>query len=191
MKTKTMMIAALGAGIATAWFAGQWINGDVQIQANAQWREVMKSPDGLISGADLIVLAEMREAVPKTVTYGEADETIPYTQNFMAVSSVIKGEFEGDTLLVEQTGGILTEGVRFDINDGGPYEEGKLYLLFLRDQGNGSYYVINHQARYELDQEKDVLIGVDPSDPVVAAFHGEGIDKALYRIEERAASLEK
>ena len=185
MKRFVLMTLALAAGIGTAVSVGRMLTPATKnIQARAQWADVYKTPGGLVSGADLIVIAEHIGAEPG-VLLGEGIHATPMTNNYFAVHSTMKGEFSGDELLVEQTGGVFGNGITLNINDGGPYDSGAMYLLFLKNQGNGVYYVINHQARYQLDEQNDKLIGVDPTDPVVAVLHGRTINRGLEGVERR------
>src|SRR5262245_26527217 len=137
MKKILGLSLALAAGAATALIIGQMaIRRPATIYANAQWKNVYRTQSGLIAGADLIVLAEHVSAEPGRMI-GEGEDATPFTNNTFRVAKIIKGEFEGSELLVEQTGGIMADGRVFNINDGGPYEPGMQYLLFLNSNEEG------------------------------------------------------
>lgn len=162
---------ALVAGVVTALVVGYFASEQPKtLHARVQWERVYRTPVGLIADADLIVEAKHVAAEPGRAA-GEGEDATPFTNNTFAVESVLKGEFHDTDLVVEQTGGMMPDGVLMDVNDGGPFEPGESYLLFLKEQGNGMYFVINHQARYQINA--DVLQGVDPTDDVVAELHGQ------------------
>lgn len=183
MKKVAVLALALIIGVVAAMAVGSVIAKPHEIQAKAQWAEVYRTPAGLVGGADLIVIARHVMSQP-----GRVVGTVPYTYNGFAIDSVLKGVADSRDLVVEQTGGRMDE-VILGIDDGGPFSPGKTYLLFLKSQGNGVYYQINHQARYEIDG--DTLIGVDPEDRVVAAFNGRPVARARGIIERRVQLMEE
>ena len=188
MKKTTIMTLALAAGVATAVIAGSFVFVDHQPrQVRAQWKNIYRTPGGLVAGADLIVLANHVVAEPGRVV-GEGEDATPFTNNTFEIQSVMRGVHNGSQLVVEQTGGILSSGAVFDINDGGPYAPGSTYLLFLKSRGDGTYYVINHQARYRVAD--GILEGVDPTDPVVARFHGLPLEAGQRVVEKRVRMIE-
>ncbi|HLG14065.1 MAG TPA: hypothetical protein VJH03_05975 [Blastocatellia bacterium] len=188
MKKITIMSLALVAGVATAVVAAGFLVADHQPrQVRAQWKNIYRTPGGLVAGADLIVVANHVAAVPGRIA-GEGEDATPFTDNTFAIESVLRGDHNGSELVMEQTGGILPDGAVFDINDGGLYAPGATYLLFLKSKGDGTYYLINHQARYRV--EDGILEGVDPTDPVVARFHGLPLDAGQRVIEKRVRVIE-
>lgn len=178
MKRMLILSLALAVGFGTAVVVSKATSGPQQITARAQWVEVFRTPMGLIAGADLIVVARHVSAQP-----GRVVGSVPYTMNGFQIEETIKGMHDGPALLVEQTGGRAGEHI-VSIDDGGPFEEGRSYLLFLKSQGNGVFYQINHQARYEIDGDR--MVGVDPTDAVVAAFHNRGSDSVVGFVRDRA-----
>ena len=55
--------------------------------------------------------------------------------------------------MLERTGGLdPATGTYLNVDaDGGAYDTGSVYLLFLKEQpGTGYYFLINDQARYEV-----------------------------------------
>ena len=179
MKRFAVFSLALVLGVATALAASHFAAPNPKtIQAKVQWAEVYRTPGGLVSGADLIVLARHVESQPGRVAGG-----VPFTYNGFEIQRVLKGAHDGDDLVVEQTGGLMKDGLILGIDDGGPFVPGRSYLLFLKAQGaNGVYYQINHQARYEIERDGR-LKGVDPADAVVARFHGRPLDEASAIVE--------
>lgn len=177
--------AVLAAGVAVALISGHFAleKHPQTLHGVAQWKDVYRTTSGLVAGADLIVEAEHLAAEAGRMV-GEGGDATPFTNNTFAVVEILKGEHNGTEFVVEQTGGILPGGEVFDINDGGPYKQGQRYLLFLKDRGDGIYYAINHQARYEIVD--GILQGVDPTDRVVAQVHGWPLDVVRDPIRERA-----
>ncbi|MFL6196977.1 MAG: hypothetical protein ACJ75H_22520, partial [Thermoanaerobaculia bacterium] len=118
------------------------------VMAHAQWAEVYDTPGALIAGADLIVIARHVAAEP-----GRVIANVPFTNNGFEIQRTVKGVYDGNVLVVEQTGGRMNDGTILSVDDGGPYVPGNSYLLFLKAQGgNGIYYQINRQGRYEIER---------------------------------------
>jgi hypothetical protein len=188
MKRLMVLGLSLVAGIGLAVTIGHVaVRKPLPLQARAHWKDLYRTPAGLVAGADLIVIAEHVSAEPGRVV-GEGEDATPFTNNTFRVQELLKGEHNGTSLVVEQTGGLLPTGVVLSINDGGPYEQGRSYLLFLKDRGDGVYYVINHQARYLI--EEGLLQGVDPADPVVASINGQALAQVRGAIRERVRLLQ-
>lgn len=181
MKRMLVLSLALVVGFATARVVGKAVSGPQTVTSQAQWVDVYRTPSGLIAGADLVVVAKHISAQP-----GRVVGSVPYTMNGFEIEQLIKGVHNGPALLLEQTGGRAGE-IIVNIDDGGPFKEGRSYLLFLKSQGNGVFYQINHQARYELDGDR--MVGVDPTDSVVAAFHNRGFDAVTNFVRDRADRL--
>ncbi len=183
MKKILVLTTALVMGVVTALAVGHFITRKpATITAKAQWKNIYHTRSGLVAGADLIVLAEHVSAEPgRFVGYGE--DALPFTNNTFKIEKILKGDYEGSELVVEQTGGVMANGTVFNLDDGGPYEIGGRYLLFLNSDEQGAFYVINSQARYNV--RGDELEGVDPTDPVVAGFHRAKFDDAHEMIRAR------
>lgn len=188
MKRIMIMSLALIAGLVTAISIGNVVFQKQQvIQTSAQWKEIYRTPGGLVAGADLIVVAEHLLAEPGRVV-GTGEDATPFTNNTFGVQSILKGSHNGENLVLEQTGGMLASGAIVNINDGGAYVPGTQYLLFLKDRGDGVYYLINHQARYRING--NILEGVDPTDSVVAKLHGQTLEESGRMIANRIRMLE-
>lgn len=187
MKKILLPSAVLVAGIMTAWSVGHFaFQPPKTIHASAQWKNVYRTQSGLVAGADLIVMAEHSFAQPGRLI-GEGDEALPFTNNTFKIEKILKGEYEGTELVIEQTGGIMANGTVYNIDDGGAYLPGARYLLFLKSNEVGAFYVINHQSRYRMIGES--LEGVDPTDNVVASFHRANFIEAGERIRKRAETF--
>lgn len=185
MKRFAVLSLALVLGIATALAVGHFaVATPNTVHAKAHWAEIYRTPLGLVAGADLIVLAKHVTAEP-----GRVVGDTPFTYNGFEIQRTLKGVHNGQDLILEQTGGLLDDSVIVSIDDGGPFVPGHQYLLFLKAQGNGVYYQINDQARYEIDRD-GLLKGVDPTDSVVASFHGRALDEALGSVERRVRMVQ-
>lgn len=182
MKRMAVLALTFAVGFAGAVAVGRMVQEPAVPVVSTQWVDIYRTPAGLVAGADLIVVARQIMSQP-----GRVVGTVPYTYNGFEIQSVLKGVHDGRELMVEQTGG-ETGGVVVGINDGGPFKAGTSYLLFLKAQGNGVYYQINHQARYEIDG--GILRGVDPADSVVAAFHGRDFASARDMVRERLQMMQ-
>lgn len=189
MKRIAILSAALATGVITAVAVSHFLipKGPAVTTAAAHWKDLYRTPGGLVAGANLVVVADHLWAEPGRIA-GDGDDVTPFTNNTFAVGRILRGVHEGATLVLEQTGGIMANGTIFNINDGGPYEPGESYLLFLKRTGEGSYYLISHQARYRV--RDGFLEGVDPTDPVVAQMHGQSLDRGLKIVEKRARIME-
>ncbi|HLG14061.1 MAG TPA: hypothetical protein VJH03_05955 [Blastocatellia bacterium] len=189
MKRIVILSLTLALGVVVALAVGSFLTPKPQPAqtAMAHWKNIYKTTGGLVAGADLIVTADHLWAEPGRVV-GEGEDATPFTNNTFAVGSILKGVHEDSTLVLEQTGGVTADGAVFNINDGGPYQPGEPYLLFLKSKGDGTYYLINHQARYRIVD--GFLEGVDPTDPVVARFNGMSLDRGFNVIEKKVRTLE-
>lgn len=189
MKRIAILSLSLAIGVVSALAAGNFIMSKrpSTVTVKAHWKNIYKTPGGLVAGADLVVEAEHLMAAPGRVV-GEGEDATPFTDNSFAVSRILKGEHNGGDLVVEQTGGVMGNGQILYIDDGGAYKPGAGYLLFLKLTGDGKYYVISYQARYEIIDGR--LEGVDPTDPVVARLQGGTLDQGRSLVRKRAKLVE-
>ncbi len=189
MKKIVILSLSLAMGVATALAVGYFLMAKPQQtrMVQAQWKDVYRTVGGLVAGADLIVIADHFSAQPGRVV-GEGEDATPFTNNTFVVESILRGVHEGSTLELEQTGGIMAGGQVLAISDGGPYEPGSRYLLFLKSKGDGTYYLISHQARYRI--EGDILEGVDPTDRIVSQLHGRSLSRGRDLVRKRVKMIE-
>ncbi|HET9866057.1 MAG TPA: hypothetical protein VFQ06_02100, partial [Nitrospira sp.] len=85
---------------------------------------------------------------------------------------------------VERAGGVDPEGNPVHLNaDGGDFELGNSYLLFLKRQEDGPYYYqVNDQGRYQVEGGR--LKGVDKDDEVSAKFHDRTLEEGIRIVKE-------
>jgi hypothetical protein len=184
MKKFAIMSLALAVGFGIVLTADSFLTQE-QTVMSPMWAFYAETPTGLIAHSDLIVVADHQKAAA-----GRQEGNLGFTNNTFEISSILKGTHNGSSLLLEQTGnytqakhGAAHGGVVLDSHDGGEYLPGTTYVLFLKDQGNGMFYLINPQGRYELDN--GTLTGVDGNDNVVKAFNGKTINAARTLVKER------
>lgn len=180
-------VAVLVAGAAVGFFVGQGAAHRSHRLSAAAWERVFDSPRALVRGVDAVVLATVVDVRPGRVAYSDnGEDALPFQVVEVEVQRAIKGAGAGDTLLIERAGGIDPEGHDVFLDaDGGDFEVGREYVLFLSRQPEGDlFYQVNHQARYEVKAGR--LAGVDPDDPVVTRFHGRTLEEGLAFAEAAA-----
>jgi hypothetical protein len=96
----------------------------------------------------------------------------------------IKGLRPGEQFVLERAGGLDYEGQNVILDaDGGPFEMGASYLLFLQRQEEGPFwYQVNDQGRYRVEQDR--LVAAMPDDPVASFYDGRRLDEGLGLIRE-------
>ncbi len=154
----------------------------------AVWKEVYSTPDQLIAGVDAIVLAEAINVTPSRVAYSEnGEDELPFELVTFRVSNPVKGA-KGDGLIyVERAGGLDSKGQETQIDfDGGNFEIGKTYLLFLKQQEEGPYfYQVNDQGRYDVVGDELKAVGNDETDKVKDFFKNKTVGEGLLMVEEK------
>lgn len=186
----TLAVVALGAAV--GFFAGRdFAHGSRQLSATA-WERVFDTPRALVRGVDAVVLARVVDVRPGRVAYSDnGEDALPFQVVELEVQRAIKGARESERILVERAGGVDPAGESVFLDaDGGDFEIGRDYMLFLRHQPEGElFYQVNHQGRYEVKAGR--LAGVDPADTVVARFHGRSLDEGLALAEAAARPREQ
>jgi hypothetical protein len=143
--------------------------------SHAAWKDVFEAAPQLSRGVDSIVVAKAVGVEPGRVAYSDnGKDALPYQVYEFEVVNGVKGAQKGERVFVERAGG---PGIVIDV-DGGPYELGATYMLFLNKQTDGPYhYQVNHQGRYLISDM--TLYGVDPSDPVISFFEGRPLSEGI------------
>ncbi|MBI5363816.1 MAG: hypothetical protein HZA53_11605 [Planctomycetes bacterium] len=144
-------------------------------RSDAAWAFTADSAKALVTHAEAIVVAKAVANHPGRVAVSEnGGDLLPFQIVEFQIEEELKGAFPDGRVYVERAGGIEPgTDVHHDIDiDGGEFEIGGTYLLFLNEQpGNtGLHYQVNAQARYTILQGR--LHGVDSEagDPVQQAF---------------------
>lgn len=143
--------------------------------AHAAWKDVFEAPSQLSRSVDSIVVAKAVGVEPGRVAYSsDGKDSLPYQVYEFEVVNGVKGAAKGERLFVERAGG---PGLVLDV-DGGPFELGASYMLFLNKQDDGPYfYQVNNQGRYLISEK--TLYGVDPNDSVSAFFEGRPVSEGI------------
>lgn len=167
----TIALAVLG--VASGALLGNAVfNQPTQTSYAAAWKEVFDSPSRLAQGVDAVVLAKAVGVEPGRVAYSsDRQDALPFEVVQFEVVRGIKGTAVGERVSVERAAGNITI-------DGGAYEIGATYLLFLKQQEEGPYfYQVNHQGRYLV--EKGRLYAAAPEDAVASFFEGRPVAEGL------------
>ncbi|MCA1635149.1 MAG: hypothetical protein LC802_16015 [Acidobacteria bacterium] len=183
--TCTVIVALCGLSISAAfgWRSHQQPG---QPYAAASWKQHFKDTKELVKGSDAVVLARADSVAPGRVAYSSGgDDSLAFEVVNFTVVDGLKGEKDGSTVSVERVSSAVPDGsdTAYFNFDGGSFQVGGTYLLFLKKQEDGGpfYYQINDQGRFH--DEGGQLVAVAPDDPVAAAFHGRPVKegKALVK----------
>lgn len=174
-------LIVLAAGITTGRLvAGHFFPYQQVHKTAASWKEIYNSPQGLSRGVDAVVLATVAEVVPgRTATSENGEDSLSFELVELDVVKGIKGVKAGERITLERAA--ETESGFFLDMDGGPFEIGQTYLLFLQRQEDGAYfYQVNHQGRFRVANGR--LFAADPEDPVAARFHRRPVAQGLEMV---------
>lgn len=174
--TGTLIVLALGIA-AGRLAAGHFFPYQTVHRTAASWKETFGSPQGLSRGVDAVVLATVAEVVPgRTATSENGEDSLSFELIELDVVKGLKGVNAGERITVERAA--ETESGHFLDMDGGPFEIGQTYLLFLQRQEDGvHFYQVNHQGRFRVANDR--LLAADPEDPVAARFHRRPVTQGL------------
>jgi hypothetical protein len=180
----TMTVAVAVAGLAAAAVAGWSFHGHEGARVvQAHWKHRFESPSDLARGADAVVLARAAAVRPGRMAWSDnGEDSLPFEEIEFEVVRGVKGARGGDSIVVERAGGVDASGevVRLDA-DGGPFEPGKTYLLFLKRQEEGShFYQVSDQGRFAVEAGR--LHAAAPDDDVAGFLHGRGVDDGFSLI---------
>jgi hypothetical protein len=176
--TGTLAILAVG-------FTGGRIVADHLLERKAPrtaaaWKETYRSPHELVRGVDVIVLASAADIRPGRVATSEnSEDFLGFELVDLQVLRGLKGAKPGERITLERAA--ESEGGHFLDADGGPFEVGQTYLLFLqrKEDGDPYFYQVNNQGRYRVQNNR--LVANGPADEVIAHFQHstvkEGLDK--------------
>lgn len=183
MKSKKNLWLAVAAvtavGLVTGVIVADHLLHRPVASAEAMWTENFKSPNALARSVDAIVLAQAVDVAPGRIALSDKGEGgLPFQLVDFEVLHAVRGAAVGDRITVERAGGVGPAGPVAITFDGGEFEGGQAYLLFLKQQpGTGYYYQVNHQGRYQV--RDDHLMAVAPDDPVATRLHGVTLERGL------------
>jgi hypothetical protein len=157
--------------------------GDPPRRFHAAWKHTFESPSDLARGVDAIVVARTVQTRPgRIATSDNGEDVLPFEEVTFEIQRALKGARDGESLTVERVGGLDREGqvVLLD-GDGGPFELGETYLLFLMRQEEGPhFYQVNDQGRFGV--RSDHLEAANDEGSVTGFFHGRGTEESLRLI---------
>lgn len=178
----SLVLAAVG------FTGGSLVSHETATEAGkAVWKEVYASPGEMAGQVDAIVLARVIATRPGRVVWSEnGEDALPFQVVELDVLQGIKGAAKAERISVERVGGTAPDGRAVDLSyDGGAFEHGATYLLFLRKQEDGPYhYQVNHQGRYLVAGDR--LWAADPEDSVAKAFEGAPVSRVLGELRPGA-----
>ncbi len=183
----TLIIALCGLSVSAAlgWRHHQQPAGAPYTAAS--WKEHFKDAKALVKSADAIVLARVESIAPGRVAYSSNNEdSLSFEVVNLTVVDGLKGAKDGSSLAVERVSSSQEGTVAYFNFDGGSFETGGTYLLFLKQQEDGGpyYYQINDQGRFH--EEGGHLRAVDSDDDVTALFHGRTVAEGVRIVKENS-----
>lgn len=164
------MFTLLGASALGYWGTRQLSHKTPSV-VRAHWAKTFTGLDEMAQGVDLVVVGTVRGAVAGRVALSDGGEDgVPYSNVTLVVNRVLKGTAQDRFIVLEQTGGVTPDGSVLSIDDGGPYEPGERYVLFLNKQAHSAlYYLVNPQGRFQVKGGR--MFAAAPGDRVAAALH--------------------
>lgn len=175
--TGTLAVAVIGL-VAGALVADNFLHSKVENTSQAAWKEVYKQPRELVRSVDAIVLATAVDVQPGRTAFSEdGEDALSFEVARFAVVKGLKGAEAGEEISVERAA--ASEGGVFLDYDGGRFEIGNTYLLFLKQQEDGGpyFYQVNNQGRYRVAAGR--LHADDDDDDVVTHFHNRTVQEGL------------
>lgn len=183
MKKSTFAIAAVavimvaaGASFVTGSIIHHYVNQPGQL-SHMSWKDVYRDPVDAVQDVDVIVHARLAGTSPGRVAYSsDPSDYVPFELNHFIVEETLKGELpSGQSLVVERAGGVVN-GMKMVVDaDGGDFETGNDYVLFLKAQPDtGYYYQVNDEGRYHVDSH-GTLHRAAGNGAVTAAIEGKSI----------------
>ena len=181
--TYTLIVALCGLS-ASASLGWRSHGRPAEVRTAASWKQHFKDAKELVKASDAVVVARADSVAPGRVAYSsDGQDSLAFEVVNFTVLDGLKGERDGSAVSVERVSSSQDGTVAYFDFDGGNFEVGGTYLLFLKQQEDGGtyYYQINDQGRFH--EEGGQLRAVEPGDPVAALFHGRTVKegKALVR----------
>jgi hypothetical protein len=185
----TILVALCGFSVSAMFGVKQHQDQKAQMpsqgKSTAFWKEVYRNPEQLVRGVDLIVLGQAIDKQPGRTAYSaNGEDALPFEVVAFRVLNSIKGKNGDGVVYVERAGGVDPEGNQVILSaDGGDFELGNSYLLFLKRQEDGPYYYqVNDQGRYQLEGGR--LKAVDKDDEVSSNFHDRSLEEGIRIVNE-------
>lgn len=179
----TLVLALVG--VTSGALLGNHVTSGPVPASHAAWKQIFESAPRMAQSVDAVVLAKAVSVTPGRVAMSaNGKDGLPFQVYQFEVVRGVKGAHAGETLQIERAGGVAPDGRQVVLDmDGGAFEVGGTYLLFLDRQEDGPYfYQVNAQGRYLVDDNR--LWSVDPSDRVAAFFEGRPVQEGLGLLRE-------
>lgn len=185
-----LAVAAFTASSLVGWH----LHSSQPQRSAAAWVHSFSTPAQMVAATDVVALVQAGDTRLSRIADSDADsrgatsDSLPFEVSELTVVRALKGTVAGSTLPVERAGGTTESGEAVYLDhDGGAFEPGHTYLVFLKQQEDGPfYYQINDQGRYVLDAGR-LRAAVDPGAPVARFFHGRTVDEVAAMIAAPAA----
>lgn len=185
----TMLVALCGLSVSAMLGLKQHQDEKAQqpsrTRSAAVWKEVYRTPDEMVKRVDRIVLAQAIDRQPgRIANSANGEDVLPFEVVSFRVVDNIKGKKGDGIVYVERAGGVDHDGNQVYLDaDGGDFEVGNSYLLFLKHQEDGPYYYqVNDQGRYQVEGGR--LKGVNKDDEVSVTFQDRPVEEGLRMVKE-------
>lgn len=152
-------------------------------RARAAWKVIYQAPGQMVRDVDAIVLAKAVDIqTGRTATSDNGEDSLRFELVGFDVIRGVKGADTGDLITLERAA--ESDAAVFLDHDGGSFEPGQRYLLFLKQQEDGgpNFYQVNNQGRFRVANDR--LVAVQPDDKVVSHFHQRPVEEGLRLIRE-------
>lgn len=156
-------------------------------RARAAWKEIYPAPGQMVRDVDAIVLATATDVQPgRTAVSDNGEDSLLFELVGFDVVRGLKGLETGDRITLERAA--ESNASIFLDHDGGSFEVGQQYLLFLKQQEDGGpyFYQVNDQGRFRVANDR--LIAVHPGDRVAVRFHQRPVEEGLRLIRANLRS---
>lgn len=183
--TYTLIIALCGLSVSAAFGWRQHQQPRHEPLTAASWKEHFKDAKALVKSADAVVLARVDSVAPGRVAYSSnGDDSLSFEVVNFTVVRGLKGEKDGAPVSIERVSSNQDGTVAYFNFDGGSFQMGGTYLLFLKKQEDGGpyYYQVNDQGRFH--EEGGHLRAVEPDDAVTALFHGRTVAEGISLVKQ-------
>lgn len=183
--TYTLIIALCGLSVSAALGWRNHGRPAGEVRTAASWKQHFKDAKELVKASDAVVVARADSVAPGRVAYSsDGEDSLAFEVVNFTVVDGLKGETDGSMVSVERVSNSQEGTVAYFDFDGGNFEVGGTYLLFLKQQEDGGpfYYQINDQGRFH--EEGGQLRAVEPGDPVAALFHGRSLKEGKALVKE-------
>lgn len=189
-KSRFLIASVLVSGVAlgSAFVVGERLHTHQGNLFHTAWKDTFDSARSMARGVDVIVVARMVGTSPGRVAYStDPADALPFELNHFMVEQTIKGLPAGSALTVERVGG-ERDGSRIVLDtDGGLYEQGEQYLLFLNKQPESDfYYLVNDEGRFRTAPD-GTLIAVSPHGAAASELHGATVEQARMTLFDALA----